>query len=232
MITDSLIAFWKLNRSPVDSIQRLGLTVSSGGIQWVDGKVGSAYQSTGHQTLSGTFPQIDPEGGPLSVSCWMKSDSNIGFPVWLTAANEPYWMYVDSAYIGSFHTGRGEYPNTVNNYAARDFHRVLDVNWHHFLAVWNPSGTVTHRIWVDGVEGQENMRSTDHTASWSGPTKVELFVGSTAKPYIVDSVGIWKRALEADDAAILYDDGNGWEPPIPPQSRVVVPMMAMGGGVC
>ncbi len=200
----------------------------------VDGKIGNAIQFDGNTqyinagVLTNFANQFD--GGKLSVSFWIKSDSTSqdvvmgsydsgsgkSLHLWYLYINRNVDHQLDQGKIYvRFRTGgagpflAGESPDVGIN----------DNEWHHVVAIADLENGVLD-FWVDGENVGVNAyrgEEKDMTVNATGLVDYDLFVGawnsggSAANHLqgILDETAFYSRELEEEDIMLLYNEGKG-----------------------
>ena len=114
-----------------------------------------------------------------------------------------------------YNNGVGNYNNTTSNNDINsdplfgNTHSTLD-QWHHIVASYD-NATETFKIYVDGTE--KASQSLPGMFGTIGSNSYNLLLGaiyneSTWFEGQQDELGIWNRALTADEVNLLYNDGD------------------------
>lgn len=205
-LNDNLEAFWKLDEasgSRADSSGNSRTLTDNNTVTQATGKVGNAAQ----------FTAANSEYLSAADAAWC-SFGNESFTV---AA----WIYIDSAaaegaVVGkntewrcTITTGRKArltLPSTALNHAD-----TLSLStWYHVVWQYDAAADLI-RIYVNAGTPTTTSDTTGATDSTN-----ELRLGRQGSAYYdgrIDAVGIWRRALSADEITTLYNSGNGVEPP-------------------
>jgi hypothetical protein len=92
---------------------------------------------------------------------------------------------------------------------------ITGTGWHHIVAI-RDSATAGMKLWVDGTELSESSSLDGGTTTTLNIGKISIS-GDQADANdefcgYVDLVGIWTKALSADEIATLYNSGGGYNP--------------------
>ena len=194
-----LLAFWKL--SDLTDASGNGHTLTNNnGVTFGAGKIGDAAEFTSTETLSVNYG-LPSASSDWTVAAWLYPTSTNGyggsFPVggdnlagvWCVA-------FDDSSKLGFANGGYAADPGTTVSLNA----------WHHVVGV-KSNGVI--EVWVDGVSAG--------TQTWGGwldasVTRINAEFGDQCFHGKIDAVGMWNRALTAQEVAQLYNAGSGVEP--------------------
>ena len=146
--------------------------------------------------------------GALSISAWVKFTGDSG-PVVTKARTSggvrSYGLWGDRS--GSSHRPEFFIYNSGTAYSTPDTGaRVDDGNWHHLLAVFNPSTYL--RLYIDGNLEQENTTSIPATID---NDSVDFYIGSSELSSFfftgnIDEVAVWNSDQSSNISAI-YNSG-------------------------
>ena len=190
IIDTKLSAFYRMS-DLTDSSSNSRTLTPIGTITFSEGKIGNAGNFTGSNRASISIPGFATD---FSYSCWVKrtGGSNDALIVGVTDAPS---LSFRSTRIGGY-TGSAAF-ETTTVYS-------LDT-WYH-LVLTNDRNAFT--VYVNGVIGYQQLRVTSMTG-----TKTFLIGGESSLMFTgqIDAVGVWQRALVANEVTQLYNEGNGFE---------------------
>jgi hypothetical protein len=215
--SSGLLAYWKLDGNSNDDSGN-GNDGTDTSISYGAGKISNSAGFNG-STSRIDIPSIEPSS--ISVSAWVKFSSRTNqIMVEHIRTRDEYfglnfrgwslWMLTSLGNVGfSIYTGSttpGATAETPSDSPAVD-------TWFHFVGTFDGS---TVRVYRNGVEG------TSASVSLSYGTELE-FANIGVRQYLsyggdyfsgwwngnIDEVGIWDRALTADEVAALYNGGAG-----------------------
>lgn len=92
---------------------------------------------------------------------------------------------------------------------------ITGTGWHHLVAI-RDSATAGMRLYVDGTELSESSSADGGSTTTLNLEKI--YLGGTSYDAndefcgYIDLVGIWTKALSADEIATLYNSGGGYNP--------------------
>jgi len=198
---NGLVVYYKLDGDATDSVGSNDGTVSGATVD-TSGKLNSCYSFDGtNDTIR--IDSFVTGTNDYSISAWFNSsttDANYRELVWLgTSANgDSIGIYKDN--VNDIEAG--VYGTAATNCAASGY---IDGAWHHVVATFSNGNTV--KLYMDGV-----FIGTD-TVSYSIVQDTYDYIGSLqGSSYYwsgkIDEVGIWDRALSADEATTLYQEGR------------------------
>jgi hypothetical protein len=215
-LIDNLVSYWKLDeasgtREDAHSTNDLTDNNTVGNINPGIIVLGADFISANSEYLSITdAAQTGLEPASLTVSMWVKTkadllNAEILAKAYTTAHSPPYYSYLvglgndagaprfDAAFGGVI---SGLYGTTTVTAA---------MGWVHLVATYD--GT-TARIYFNGDE--ENSAAKSAISYSDGPFVIGK-TGSAAAYYngYADEVGIWSRAITADEVVSLYNGGAG-----------------------
>ena len=137
--------------------------------------------------------------GALSISGWFKTSANSSF-MWLVgkddATNRNFYLQTHNNGQLVFYVTNGGSGTAVGNTTAT---QVADGEWHHVVAVFNPSTST--KIYIDGAEKASNTSSIPSSID-NDTVNLQLGRRGDNKYYFNGSmanVGIWSRALSQSE---------------------------------
>lgn len=205
-----IVSYYKLDESSGNALDSHGSNdgTVTGATQGVAGKIGTAYDFDGDNDYI-TLPQIFLNPTEVSWSMWFKSDVS-------NTTEQRIFMYNhDGIYIitsinggtsnlirlFSFADSGGGWSSSTTSYDV--------TQWHHIVGTMKENDYL--RLYVDGVEITPGISLT--TFKDLGVAQRRFIGVSRALTEdangVIDEVGIWSRALTADEISELYNSGNG-----------------------
>ena len=149
-------------------------------------------------TISNTFTQA----GSFSVSIWVKRINNNGGNVFImsgsTASSNFIWNIQSGSTISMFGTNKQNsswfWANASTNYVVN--------NWEHYVGVYTANTMTFYR---NGVLQSTTANTHTNVSSASLPLWIGRGIGGNYFSGSLDDIGIWNRALTANEIAILYN---------------------------
>jgi hypothetical protein len=214
-LIDGLVGYWKLDETSgnaIDSVNGNDGTLVGGVTQNVAGKLSNAYEFNGStgQVSIGTSASLKPE--QITVSAWVNLTSING----LTNIVFSSLSIVSSCYRGfamriSTMGGLGFYLGA--NSTGSSFSDSLSTNllvpgvWTHCVHTYDGNKLLTY---IDGVL----LKTNNIYKTIAFDTSSNVFIGGRSVEYFngkLDEIGVWNRALAADEITALYNSGSGKE---------------------
>ena len=180
--------------------------------QWVAGKVGGALDFdgaddqvdiTGYKGVTGTQAR--------TMAAWVKTtDPNGAILSWGTDATGQKWIFRTQDGDGQAGAIRTEVSGGFT-VGATD---LRDDAWHHVVMVLPDDGTPNVNEMLVYVDGQlDTPYTTGNATAINTASSLDVRIGNGHSNRrfdgLLDQVGIWARALTADEIAIIYNGGNG-----------------------
>lgn len=181
------------------------------------GKYGGCLTFDGVDDWVGLMNRVSPKlhrCGQVSLSVWIKNDTNSSGPVFTSAISPSSTPGSDRAGItlqvlnGLLVMGGRSVPG--DNHQSRSFSFSSTGQWHHIVALWDFEND-TMRLWLDQVEqagsGSVSFGNAEYTRG--DPTHQDgigrHFNGDSFFDGCVDELHVFKRSLSQDEIADLYD---------------------------
>jgi len=204
----SLVSYWKLEDATdfygANNGTNIGVTYGSGKIN------NGAIQDAVSDRIQLPNFDINTAGNPFSVNLWCKTSST---------ANLPNGEYIVNRRKGTMTFAIGSKRGDSSNAEVTDFGgqyitgntgNLNNGNWHMLTLVCssNTSGT----LYIDGGNAVTNNSINFTTQNL---TDADLFggldSGNNLRSWIgtYDEIGMWSKALSAQEIADLYNSGNG-----------------------
>jgi hypothetical protein len=182
-----------------------------GGVSFVTGKVGAAFQFNGTNGYIAVPPSADVTGsGAFTVAAWIKTSSD-GVIIQQRDAsnfNGEYVLAVISGKINFWDFGNSEYGFNMTSNAT-----VADGNWHYIVAVRQANGA--GQIYIDGQLDSSQSGNIVPTASnvnvYIGADLRNVYFGDPPEYFngLIDEVAIYHSALTAAQIDQSYSIANG-----------------------
>lgn len=207
VLSDGLVANYKLEGNPRDYSGRSFDGESSGGVSYTAGRVGGLAATFNGSNGSIRVPSSVERN--ISLACWVKTIATAGTGNWYNGMG-----FIDAdvpgvandfglAMLGNkaaFGMGNPEVTITSSN-------AINDGNWHHLTATLN-AGNGEMKLYVDGIL---RASGTGPAAARSAPANFHLgSIGGTAGFLngSIDEVRLYNKVLGQDEIARLADSGN------------------------
>jgi len=212
-LTDNLISYWKLDESSGNASDSVGSNTgtNTNTVTYSAGKLnnGAVFVSASSQRFDCGASTDLSFSSDFTYGCWAKtSTGSVGF-MSRTGTGGTYNTQLQGTgfFQGYCHLGGVDY-------FARSSSTWNDNNWHYFVAVFSASAGI--KLYVDGIE--VSYSHTQGAFTISTITPATQYIGFQAQNSIymngsMDEVGIWSRALTADEVSQLYNSGNGTQYP-------------------
>lgn len=221
-LTDNLLAYWKLDESSGDAIDSSGggfTLTNNGGIAYSAGKINNGMHGDsgfGTDFLGRTdiLGRTGGNNGAITISLWAKLDDwSVGNATLFNIDDgntSPYiqWTIQNNATQILFNRGR----MCVANNVLTDTTTNSTGTWYHYVVTWDGTNRIIYQ--------NAATDTTDATAAGNGDacgdevTRIANLQGGSNPPHgVVDEVGVWNRALTADEVTELYNGGDGIQHP-------------------
>ena len=172
----------------------------------VEGKFGNAGDFNGSSSIInlGDHNVFSPSVNPLSFSLWIKkstSDFNSIFSKGASGSYE-YALFISGSGVIELQASTLTYSSNINLTTSASY---SDGNWHHVVAIYDPSGNF--KIYVDGSQQATSSSSLSMGNSSNAliigrkyENNVDIFNGS------IDEVRIFNKALSSTEIITLYNE--------------------------
>ena len=195
-----LVSFWRLNGNVLDSVSDNDGTVT-------DAETTTAGYKNGAYTFNGTSAYIDldnptelqfDEGNGQTISAWIKGTGNDEY-IYSKRNDSNGALSFFIASDGKLAAIKG---TTVQS--TKSTGTVDDGEWHHVALVYNGSEVKYY------IDGSPSGGDSSLSGTWNNSVNalIGFRVSGSAQHYYtgtLDEVGIWNRALTADEISDLYD---------------------------
>jgi len=195
-----LAAYWTMDEASgarADSAGGGYALAENGAVGQAAGKIGSAASFDGAEanylSRSGAFLPTDA----LAVSLWVNVTTAVGFDMFAGAPTTGSWVNGWGLfYSGAFMAFVGTNADFISA-------GVPSAGWHHALLNWD--GATTEFFWDGASQGTQAK-----VGAIANGTMTVGFGDSGGSPVaLIDELGVWSRALTADEIAALYNAGAG-----------------------
>jgi hypothetical protein len=208
MLTDNLLAYWKLDNDYTDASGNGHTLTPYNSPSFAAGKI-----NQGIQLVTGSHQYLKPGGtlglfyySAFSVSCWFKLSSN-------PATNNRWILWWDAlsgaGYFGAeiYNDGTYTYADWAggNDWIQKNFN---DGQWHLFVCTTN--GTNNSQMYIDGVKMTFGYKALQASGGDGAGFQLGSSVGDNH--YLdgfMDECGVWTRQLSDAEADALWSAGNG-----------------------
>jgi hypothetical protein len=211
-LTDNLTAYYKLDGNSTDIFGNNGtdtnITYSA-----ANGKLtqGAGFNGLSSYIINGANLDLSATN-KISISFWVKFTSVGALVLFEQSTN----YNSNNAFIININAGKieaGQHTTGASYNAGATAVTLNDGNWHHILVVYDRSlsGSAQTNIYLDGATSFTSTLSTTLSGNFGA---FRLYIGARAGTSLffnsaIDEIGIWSRALSADEAKDLYLNGNG-----------------------
>lgn len=222
-LTDGLIEYWKLDGNSNGIFGYNGtdtnITYSAANGKLIQGAGCNGSSSNIDVGTTSTFSFIQ-NTAIFTISFWAKTNNYtlaqqriIGNTV--TSSEKGFYILQSSTGNITLQVFIGDSnPNTLVNYTGTSY--FTDNNWRFVTVVCNKTANSV-QWYRDGVSfGSSGTVGTTTTGSSNRTLKIGVINGAALANYYngaLDEVGIWNRALSADEVKDLYLNGNGSQYP-------------------
>lgn len=202
-LKDNVTNYWKLDGNSNDSVGGLNGTDTS--ISYVTGKInqGAGFDS-GTDKISFSSTTLISGTSDFTLSLWIKYTSGV-FIISRRDASVFNWQLVYNAGKLYFTIG------ATNLFDGSNI--TLDSNWHHIVIT--RASTTNWVLYKDGssvsTSNVNNSIATGKTLTFGDDSASE----NSSMIGTLDEVGVWSRAISADEVTQLYNSGNGSQYPFP-----------------
>ena len=223
-LTDSLIAFWKLEEASgtrVDEIGNNDLT-DNNTVTQATGKVGNCAQFTAAnlEYLSiADNPDLSFADEDFTFALWVYFDSLTNYRILLMKDNAsavadddlPYRIYTNDGNADKITFNVGN--NTISGSVADDTLGTPSTATWYFVVAWHDSVANTVNIRVNNGTADSASYSGGSFDDGSPFSLGRQDVGGLYHDGRLDAVGVWGRVLTSGEQTELWNGGNGRETP-------------------
>lgn len=214
-LTTNIVAYYKLNESSGNATDSVGsrILTNFNTATFGAGLIGNAVSENGsNQYLGYTTDNYGIAGGAISISGWVKLNSEIASGTWHLLSQESATNNVGNAIIYEYNGGTRRINATRAKRGIADNTVTSNVNlgtstWHHLVYTFDGS-TVT--IYLDGTSVGTVASSGNGFSGSSTEFSIGRLWNNTNYPNAMfDEVGIWSRAITSTEVTSLYNAGAG-----------------------
>ena len=199
-----LLNFWKLDEASGNAADSVGsLTLTQSNMTYSTGKLGNAAIFNGSNgKLAGTYP-IDPDtlNEGMTISAWTYVTSS-SYAHFVSFQENAGWGGIDLSISGGNYAARFGAGST--GYVFSTSTAVLTNQWVH-LCITHDKGF--NRYYVNGAEVASQAALA--LANTGSTFALGFDHGTTYLNGKMDEVGIWERALSAQEVSSMYNAGTG-----------------------
>lgn len=203
-ITSGLVGYWPLDGNARDfsggdnNLSCVNCPTSVSGI------VGSSYNFSSGNSLTGLNKNLPLGDSARSISVWIKPYNIANSFILGWGYDSMYKTF--SALVYDSRNGRNSFgfvPGGSISVSARQFSELN--SWNHIVISYGSQGNL--KIYINGIDSGLQVREWDYMdTSSSGNFAI---AGKDVFRGLVDEVAIWNRSLSQDEVNYLYNQGNG-----------------------
>lgn len=206
--SNGLVSYYKLDESSGNAADNVGsFTLTNTDATYSTGKINNGAVFNGSSAKLVTSSDLTT---PKSISAWVKKTTNGGeddiFAKWYTAKQDLVFWTDATGQVGIYANAFGENFNTTIT--------LTTGVWYHVCYVNKIDGT-NSKIFINGVEAASATGTT-----LSNSTSINASIGANSAESsnyfdgMIDEVGIWSRALTADEVSQLYNSNRALAYPL------------------
>jgi len=211
----NLVSYWKLDETSGNASDSVGSNTltNTNTVGYASALInnGADFGTANTDKSLSTTSTLGINGGAVAISIWVKMRTEIGSGIQTFVENATstgtFTRYsIDYDYNGG--TRRLRFTRTKSGVAAQtvDYNVTLGTaDWYHLVLTYD---TTNIKGFVNGASVGTTAASGNGSSGAGGTYLGKDNLGSYSSIYL-DEVGIWNRALSADEVAMLYDNGNG-----------------------
>ena len=213
-LSTNLIAYYKFNSGALttDSVGSYTLTNNGSVAETTDGKIGNGadFGSTNSSKSFKYNANLGIAGtGAITVSYWWKLSADIGVGVsyypWAYRSTLTADRYLQISYLNSAGTRQFQIDGS-SGYIYGTF--SMGTDWHHIVLTRAAGSAATISLYIDGNLLCSGAGGT-YAAAGQNYFSLGYEGGSAYASGIMDEVGVWSRALSANEVTQLYNSGLG-----------------------
>lgn len=207
-LTKNLVAYWKLDENSNDAVGSNNGTDTSITYSAGNGKIG---QGAGFDSSSDkiVLPNLGVGGATArTISLWANATSFSGVGQMFgygTGGTNAFCL------LSNQYSGRIYWQFAANDYYTGDI--MSTGTWYHIVAVYDGGtlSTSTVHLYLNGVPQNISGSGTGSANTTDSNYAIGYDVANSAGsfPGAIDEVGIWNRALSAEEITTLYNSGAG-----------------------
>jgi len=210
-LTSGLVNYWKFDETSgttaYDAHGSNDGTITGGVSINQTGKLGKSFYFDGSDDYV-TLSSIPHTGtGDFSIFAWVKTTDSgsrrtiINYGTTGISSNEELYLYKEDT--------NGKLKFDLRNFGGPTSSVAInDGNWKH-VGVVNNGGTI--QLYVNGVASGPSQSMSPNIKTGSQQIGCDTDAGGPENLWLgnIDEVGIWNRALTADEVSNLYNNGDG-----------------------
>ena len=205
MISDNLIAYWRLDESSGNASDSVGSrTATNTSVTYATGKIGNGAVFNGTSSTM-SFSAFTTLTTTFSINCWVNFSGVTGNQIFFMAGTSG----AGAIYISRMNAS-GNLTFTEQAVADYDSGTVLPATgWNMVTVVKNGDGANNLTQYINGVQ-TATTNSVGSVAAGAGTGYFGSFNGtSNWFNGTLDEVGVWTKALYQLEISQLYADGGG-----------------------
>lgn len=231
-LTDSIIAYWKLNEASGNATDSVGSNTltDNNSVGSTTGKISNCRTFNGTNQKLSIADNADVSFGDeaMSISCWLYFPTTVtgNVPVlgkwdWGTGTDHSYVIRTAAGGVIRFLASPdGSASTTVSSSTT-----LSPDTWYHVVCYHDPTANTIGIIVNDGTPD-----TNSHSTGIADGTHAFEMGGSNATycPVRIDEVGLWGKVLSSQEVTDLYNSGSGYSYPFTPMDLFVhTPTAAM-----
>jgi hypothetical protein len=207
----NLVSYWKFDSDATDSVGTNDGTVT--GATNTTGKIGNGYSFNGSSDYITTSSFDLTENSSFSISVWVKLNSITNRMIFVGAQDAP--ISNGGIYFGK--PAGGGYEFRTYDGSSDGLYSTLGLSWstdtwYHVVGTCDGSGTGVYKFYRNGILIATSGTVEIDTGSDALAIGSLISSGTTPGLYtdgVIDEVGLWNRALTAQEVSDLYSQGRG-----------------------
>lgn len=222
-LQDNLIEYWKLDESSGNAVGVVSSTTltNTGTASYASAKINNGVDFGSTNTtkwLNEITSNLGIDGGACSLAGWVKLSAEIGAGNWCffntSSGTSKTWQYIEYNYnSGTRRLSFSRDKAGVGDQGPKYTITMGTSDWYHLVYTYDGTNV---RAYING-----SLVGGPTAASGNGSTTVSssgfsigdrIYSGGALGNKvrgIQDEVGLWSRAITADEVTALYNSGNG-----------------------
>tara|TARA_Y100000310_G_C20677195_1_gene813764 strand:- start:253 stop:1083 length:831 start_codon:yes stop_codon:yes gene_type:complete len=213
-LTDNIVSYYKLDGAAGAVVDSAGSNdgTNNGATRSETGKIGDCFRFDYPNHISVGYSDTLVIDGDITMTAWINMDAsseNVALMCWKYGDTGPeyntmfYWGKMGTGQIRAIH----EYGNGTNQESRTVGTNYLTHSGWQFICITRDTTAKNYKFYVDGDYKETISYNTNPEKAASGNQQVLSICHNW--PDLVDEVGIWGRALTAEEVTELYNSGDG-----------------------